>query len=172
MIGARLAGLGTFAFASLAGGLAFGAVLWTVGEVIGPLPHALVVGTAVVVGAVCFARLPLLSSPWRVPREWNRFGRVGYAAAFGFALGTGVLTALPSAGLILIGVWSASGVPLHEVGVVWGTFAAARVLTTASASGRSYPAVVDRLGQMGAIARKSALPSAALSWCIALTLVL
>jgi hypothetical protein len=69
-------------------------------------------------------------------RGWARFGRVGYAALFGFALGTGVLTVVPSAALyaLLALAWSAPA--------WWQTYAL--VLAFASARAAMVPLLTAR----------------------------
>jgi hypothetical protein len=61
-------------------------------------PPAVVVATTgalTIVAALSSIRI-LPSSPWRVPRSWGFVGHHRYAAAFGFLLGLGFMTARPA----------------------------------------------------------------------------
>ena len=61
------------------------------------------------VAAVCVflpSRVHWVSiSRWRVPRTWGARGRSWFALMFGFALGTGFLTATPSVGFFVLVCW-------------------------------------------------------------------
>ena len=83
--------------------------------------------------------LRLEGSPWRVPRSWTALGPVGYAGAFGLALGTGVLTALTSPAAYVLLAWLATGPS--------GT--AALAVALAYAAGRTVPVLV-----IAAVARR------------------
>jgi hypothetical protein len=96
---------GIYATALVAGALAIASALHAVHLYAVHLPQE-AVGVVAVTSAVVAAIFPHLlpSSPWRVPRSWARFGRP-YAAIFGFALGTGILTALPSVSFYTLLTW-------------------------------------------------------------------
>jgi cytochrome c biogenesis protein CcdA len=50
-------------------------------------------------------RLPIPQRHWQVPKAWGVYGRSAYAALFGLALGSGMLTYVPFAGYyVLLGL--------------------------------------------------------------------
>lgn len=91
----------------------------------------LLLGSVALTGALVSATVPraaLPQSPWRVPEQWARFGRLPFALAFGVALGLGVLTAIGSAGTYVLFVWGLTGT-LGEAFVAFACFGVARALT-------------------------------------------
>jgi len=61
------------------------------------------VGAALAAAAYGIARLGGRTAPhpqrmWQVPRSWQRFGRMPFAASFGLILGLGLLTYVPFVG--------------------------------------------------------------------------
>jgi hypothetical protein len=138
--------LAVYTLAVVAGALALAAVLDAAGHAL-RAPWAGVGAVALVAAIFAAEALPvqLPQSRWRVPREWGRLGPVGYAAAFGSALGLGVLTALPSPGFYVILYYGLTGASLVSIWIVAIAFAVGRalpMLAIAAATRRSgeYPA--------------------------------
>jgi hypothetical protein len=107
------------------------AFVWTaVGTVVPDLPGwplaVLAAGLALITSPL--VSLQLRGSPWRIPREWSRFGDVAYAGIFGVALGTGMATALASPGLYLLVAWGVVAGSWHLVWPVFLAFAVGRAL--------------------------------------------
>ena len=137
--------------ALLAGSAAVAAALVLSARVAAHLPaHGLAVVCALAAVAVA-ARVPVPGSRWMVPREWARIGTVAYSAAFGLALGTGVMTLLPSAALYALLAAAQAAPAAWQAFALLLCFAAARAalvvfLTARSAGGRLHPvAGLDRL---------------------------
>jgi len=141
--------------ALLCGSLLTAIVLVAVAGLAGPLPlpavAAVCLASAVLLALQAVVPLRLPGSHWMVPREWARFGTTRYAALFGFALGTGVVTALPSPALYaLLAMVEAAPRWWQAVGlmVVFGLARGAMVplLTVRSARRGVHPSVgSDRL---------------------------
>lgn len=73
-------------------------------------------------------QLPAPGSPWRVPVEWANWSYYRSAIMWGTALGTGLLTALPFPGyLVLLGWLAAIGNPYYGLAVA-GLYGFARAL--------------------------------------------
>jgi hypothetical protein len=141
--------------ALLSGSLLTAVVLVAMAGLAGPLPlpavAAVCLASAVLLVLQAVVPLRLPGSRWMVPREWARFGTPSYAALFGFALGTGVITALPSPALYALLAmveaaprwWQAVGLML-----VFGLARGAMVplLTARSARRGVHPSLgIDRL---------------------------
>jgi hypothetical protein len=122
-----------------------GATVYVIGLVVGAILMALTLHTAAsiaaiplpMVGATAAAavfirafptRRRILGSRWRVPRRWGQFGHVPYAAVFGFSLGTGILTALPSAGYYSVLAWGVTAQAWERIWPVFLSFALARAV--------------------------------------------
>jgi len=130
-------------------------------RVLGPLP-------AVAVSATCvLAALALLGDPWlrlpgsrwMVPASWVRFGPGGHAALFGLALGSGVVTLVPSAGWYALLAVAQATSPWWTAFTVLTCFGAARaalvpLLTVWSARRGEHP--VARIAAVGAISGRLA----------------
>src|SRR5690349_12610895 len=83
--------------AILAGSAFVATVLVLTARTAGALPPAAVAAVCLAAATAVATGVRVPGSRWMVPREWARFGAAGHAACFGFALGTGVMTLLPSA---------------------------------------------------------------------------
>jgi hypothetical protein len=83
---------------SLMGSACTGITCVLIGALAGPLPSALVGSLCLCAAVAILTNVPTVTANWMVPREWARFGYVGYAAAFGATLGAGLITVVPSAG--------------------------------------------------------------------------
>ncbi len=107
----------------------------------------LVVGLLAAAGALAPSQPHRISiSRWRVPRAWGALGRLPYGLLFGFALGSGVLTATPSVGFIVLICWLLS------------TSTGAGVLVMlAFASARALPAVAIAADPRGLSERSRAV---------------
>lgn len=99
----------TFAGAATVAGLALGAGIWTIAQVLEPIGArhlALVVAalTGAFYGASEILRLRwrLPERRWQVPQRWGLAGRPLYMAAFGAILGVGFLTYIPYAGYYVL----------------------------------------------------------------------
>jgi hypothetical protein len=131
--------VGAFALAALLHGL------WQAGL---QLPGALVAALALLSAAINLGIAPdvLPNSSWRVPQRWALAGPTGYSAIFGVLLGTGAVTARPSAGYpVLI----AATLTLHSslaALVLLGSFGLARgvVALPVSLSSQKF-AALERL---------------------------
>jgi hypothetical protein len=114
-------------------------MLVALAAVAGHLP-TMAVGTVSLLAAGAVAaemRVPVLGSRWMVPRAWARLGPTGYAAAFGFALGAGVVTMMPSAALYaLLGAAQAAPVWWQSFALLL-TFGSTRALLTVLLTARS-----------------------------------
>lgn len=96
------ANVALFVVALAAGSVTLGAILSGIGSWIKP-PEIVVGVTAVIAGAMAAGvLLNIPSSRWRVPRSFSMFGEGPFVLLFGFALGLGVLTALPSFGFYVL----------------------------------------------------------------------
>lgn len=67
-------------------------------------------------------------SPWRVPAEWQRAGHARFAGLFGFSLGLGFATNLPSVGFIVLLVLAAGATPVHVALLLAFGFSFGRVI--------------------------------------------
>lgn len=99
--------------------------------------------------------LPFPSRRWRVPRRWSAaLGHTGYAAAFGFALGLGFVTALPSVSLYAVAASSpfVSTAQLLLIVVVYSVGRTAPLVVAAAvfARGSELPLVVRRFSHFAA----------------------
>lgn len=137
--------------ATLAGAALTASALLLLRRVAGPVPSAAVAVVCIAAAVAMVAGVRVPGSRWMVPREWARFGTTGHAALFGFSLGTGVATLLPSAAMYALLVAAASAPSTGQSYAVMLTFAAARglmvpLLTARSARLGVHPAVgIDRL---------------------------
>ncbi len=143
--------------AMLLGAAATASLLVAVNRALGAMPAAAVAticacsAAAIALQAVLHLRMAPPGSRWMVPRQWARFGTTAYAACFGFALGTGVMTLLPSAALYALLALAESAPRWWQSYVIMVTFAAARgvmvpLLTTRSIRRGLHPSVGgDRL---------------------------
>lgn len=100
------------------------------------------------VAAIRPSSLPL-GSRWRIPRTWRGLGPTKYAAVFGFILGMGVLTAIPSISFLTLLVWCTSAPAWRDVLLVFVAFGASRSLplaiATVRANRRNEIGLVDRV---------------------------
>ncbi len=122
----------------------------------GPVSYAIV---AVLAGAYALTelgglRLPVPSSPFRVPRRWLHAGNVGSPLLYGGAMGPGFLTATPYPAyhlwLLLIFV---SGDPMIAAvtGALFGLLRGASTLVGALGGGDSHPSdarLAARVGEL------------------------
>ena len=69
-----------------------------------------------------------IGSPWRIPMSWIRFGRVPHGAAFGVALGFGLVVSIPSLGFVGLIGWILTGPSITAVLLSMTMFALARQL--------------------------------------------
>jgi hypothetical protein len=137
---------GVHTVALLAGATVTASALVVLRLVAGPAPVPVVAAVCIAAALATVAGVRIPTSRWMVPREWARFGTTGHAALFGFSLGTGVATLLPSAAMyaLLVAAESAPS-PSRSYALVL-TFAAARALmvpflTVRSAFLGKHPAV-------------------------------
>jgi hypothetical protein len=79
--------------------------------------------------ALKLSPLKLEGSQWRVPLEWGAWGRTPHSLAFGFALGTGVLTKLSSPGLFAVFAWTVVAHSLIEAWLPFLAFAVGRAIS-------------------------------------------
>jgi hypothetical protein len=96
---------------------------------------------AVLCALVSLPVLPIyfVGSPWRVPQTWGQYGFWLYSALFGTALGTGILTALPSPGFYIILLTSFGSNDATLVIIISSAFAFGRwvtIMVSALAIGR------------------------------------
>jgi len=123
-----------------AGALALAALLFATGELIWHPPLWTVGALAALLALVTARVVPvaLPGSPWRVPQDWARFGSVGYAGAFGMALGLGVATRIGSPAMYAVLAW---GVAAPEWSLAWPVFvvfAAGRAVPFLAVATRSH----------------------------------
>ena len=159
-----------------AGALAVAALLYAAGE-LGAHPPLWTVGLLAAGLALVAARVvpvTLGGSRWRVPQEWARFGDVGYAGAFGVALGTGVATRIGSPATFAVLAW---GLAAPEWGLVWpgfAAFAAGRAVPFLAVAARSHhhgTYSADELGAFSGLAGRlwpieAALLAALAAWLL------
>jgi len=155
------------AFASALLGAA-AATAWLVRAVVPPgvVSGPLVGAAALPLAVVVLLRLDLPLSTWQVPRGWARCGHVCYSAAFGAALGPGVVTRLPSPALLLVLAWPAAAASWPQAVAPAAAFALARAATTIVVVGtstirRRHPVAILG-GWSGALRGLPALEAAAL----------
>lgn len=115
------------------------------------LPLVATRGVALVIAAAtAFVAVVIPQSLWRVPREWGYWGPQRYAAAFGFLLGLGFVTAIPSPAFYVLIVLALSNVSPALIVAVFASFGAIRALplviaSVASARSGEYPTgIVER----------------------------
>jgi hypothetical protein len=99
-----------YAIAVIAGSLSLAGVLAASAAALGH-PPTVVLGVVAIVAAATTAGLipsPFPTSPWRVPRGWGQAGDSAFAGLFGYALGLGFLTAIPSAAFYVLVTWALS----------------------------------------------------------------
>lgn len=120
-----------------AGALVTGLFLYGLFTLVPDPPSWVFAGLAALLALVVAGVIPvdLEGSRWRVPQSWSRFGRYGYPAAFGVALGAGWATRLSSPGAYLLFAWA---VVAPEWAWVWPVF-------VAFAAGRAVPFLVVSL---------------------------
>jgi hypothetical protein len=121
--------------ALLAGSTSLAAALAGVGSHL-ELPSAASVGAIAVLAAAAALGLRPPSSPWRVPRGWAQAGDAGFATIFGFALGLGFPTLVPTFGFYALVAWGLTE-PWQATIPVFAAFALARSLLLVAASFRS-----------------------------------
>ncbi len=116
-----------------------GALLYAVAHLLWGIPQLLYAAIALVLAVFASGVLPvpLPGSRLRVPQSWFQFGDMLYSAAFGIALGSGVLTALSSPGYYAVVAWGLSGEAWRETWPVFVAFAAGRALIFAVNIGTS-----------------------------------
>jgi hypothetical protein len=136
--------IATMGLAALGGGVALGAGLWYLASDLHGSRPPTAVGGLVSLAMVLGGR-ELGGSPWRVPRTWSRFGRVRFAGLFGAALGTGLLTAAPSAALIAFVVAVATGSGLVLGLLAFAAFAVTRIAVVAFTAAEPAPLTFARL---------------------------
>jgi hypothetical protein len=137
-------GLAAYALGTLLGAAAAAGIWYALGTPV-HLPRWLL-GLLMILLALVTARLlplRLPSSPWRVPRSWGVLGHVAYSAVFGAALGTGLATALPSAGLFAMIGWSLTTPGWAMVWPVFLAFGLARALPTLLIAARAARRGID-----------------------------
>jgi hypothetical protein len=102
-----IGGAVTFALAVGLAAMAFFSAIFTGARIAGPLPAWVVIAVgALAIPALAFGYSPT-GSRWRVPAAWQRAGHLGFAGLFGFSLGLGVVTSLPSVGLVVLAALAA-----------------------------------------------------------------
>lgn len=151
------------------GALAVAALLFAAGELTLRPPLWIVGALAVGLALVAARVLPvsLSGSRWRVPQEWARFGPVGYAGAFGVALGTGVATRIGSPAMYAVLAWGLAAPQWSLVWPAFAAFAAGRAvpfLAIAARSQRRGTYTADQLGMFsGLVGRLWLVESAVLA---------
>lgn len=140
-------------------------------------PRVLLVPLALLcaVAATEAAHIRLPQSTWRVPRTWGRLGPIGFAATFGFALGPGILTALPSACFYVVIYYALTGPPAGIVFLALGLFAAVRAIPLLAIAGLSRTRSQHTVGlvdRSGAIATALAPVEVAVLLMFAMNLLL
>jgi hypothetical protein len=81
-------------------------------------------------------RLP--QSTWRVPQTWGRLGPIGFASSFGFALGIGLLTAVPSPGFYVAIYYALTGPPAGVTFLAFALYAVVRATPLLAVARLSY----------------------------------
>lgn len=125
--------LTSYGAASLMGAVAVGLLAVAVGTIVrglpadlGFIPAALMIflgGTS----ALDWPATNVISSRWRVPASWgSRFGATTFSVIFGFSLGTGILTKLPSMAFVALLVWCAAGGSMLSTATVMSVFGMVR----------------------------------------------
>lgn len=133
-----------FLLASTCGAVTVGFAAAMIGQRLGRLPGAHVIGlltVAIVSGSYAIADLlgkplPVPTRHWLVPRKWGRFGDKWFAGVFGLVLGTGFFTVMPFIGFYVLVLWCGLLNSPLESGAVAGVFGLTRgvpVLLTAIA---------------------------------------
>lgn len=137
--------------AMLAGSAFVASLLAIAASAAGALPPIAVAVVCLGAAVAVATRLPVPGSHWMVPREWARLGAAGHAACFGFALGTGVATLLPSAAFYALLAAAEAAPSRLQTYALLLTFGAARSVMVAVLTARSvhrgvHPvAGIDRL---------------------------
>lgn len=123
-----------------AGALALGALLFAAGELIWhPPPWTVgVLAALLVLVTARMAPVTLPGSRWRVPQDWARLGSVGYAGAFGMALGLGVVTRVGSPAMYAVLAWGVAAPEWNLAWPVFVVFAAGRTVPFLAVATRSY----------------------------------
>lgn len=163
--------------ALLAGSAVTGGLLAALARATGPLP-APAVGAVALLAAAAVLGEPRLRAPgsrWMVPRQWARLGYTGYAAAFGFALGLGFATLVPSAGWYAVVAAAAGTAAWWQSVVVVLAFGMARapmaaLLTVRSTLRHAHP--VAHMDGVVNMARRLAAVEAMLAAALGVQLLL
>lgn len=105
-------------------------------------------------------------SAWQVPRDWSRFGSIGFALVYGAVLGFGVMTMLPSVGLLAV-VGGASVLELPVALMLGAIFGLARAVPAVIAVGAQHhisaPVLTVIQGSVGQLAPVELVALAALT---------
>jgi len=135
-----IAQLAAHVFGLFAGALALGALLFAAGELIWhPPPWTVgVLAALLVLVTARMAPVTLPGSRWRVPQDWARLGSVGYAGAFGMALGLGVVTRVGSPAMYAVLAWGVAAPEWNLAWPVFVVFAAGRTVPFLAVATRSY----------------------------------
>jgi len=171
-----LAAAAVHTLALLAGAATTASALLAVRRVAGPAP-APAVAAVCALAAIAVAverRWRLPGSSWMVPREWARLGPVGHAGAFGFLLGTGVVTVLPSAAMYAVLVAAESAPHWWHAYAVMLCFGGARAsmviyLTARSTLRALHP--VEGLDRLRTAVRRTAVAECLLAAALAVALM-
>jgi dipeptide/tripeptide permease len=67
---------------------------------------------------------------FKVPREWEAWGRGRYLSVFGFLLGMGVITTMPSPVMLVLVAWVWNVDSLAWASITFGIFAVGRLIGT------------------------------------------
>jgi hypothetical protein len=123
-----------FGIGCIVGGAIAGAVSAALGRMLLNYPIAVVVALAGGFVALTYGaselfglRLPLPSSPWRVPRQWMFHGSPFYELRFGLCLGLGFPTLVPFVGVYLLLTYCFLFMSVGQAIAVMVTFALCRV---------------------------------------------
>jgi hypothetical protein len=142
-----IAGAAAFALALEVAAVATALVLHAVVPLAGRVPGTAVGAASLLFAVVVLLPLELPLSRWQVPGRWARYGHVCYSAAFGAALGPGVVTRLPSPSLLLLLAWSSMApswllavAPMAVFG--WSRLSTTLTLVSASATRAAHPAEI------------------------------
>jgi hypothetical protein len=96
--------------------------------------RALVACLAIVLGGLRFARPRTIGmGGFKVPQHWAAFGDAPYMALFGFFLGMGLVTTVPSTVMVVLAAWVWHAHNLVLAAAVFWSFALGRLGTTVAA---------------------------------------
>lgn len=118
-----------------------------------PRSAGAIAGLALVVPACLVSPMLFPQSRWRIPREWERLGKVRYSAIFGFVLGVAILTAIPAISFYFLIIYALVAGPAASM-VIFVSFGLARavpviVAARHAATTKEYPVgITDRLSRL------------------------